>query len=239
MSLIFAIRDKFSFKGFLRCIVCCVVFSLNGASLSHWSIPAKSDLAWFWLNKLMHIALTMEKKIWSFHSLPCHYPLILGSSSSQQWFGVAEVQDKTMRLWDLRVANAQGYLQAPSGIPTAAFDLQVSQFELYPPQHHSPIYTTLTERDLSQDAWSQPCFEEEDCTLKTCSSSLLLEVWYLIWGNLLVGAMSESWQKLLAPLAFLHNLLRKCWGNGKAKLYLCLCTCNAADHVTHWWWLQW
>lgn len=40
------------------------------------------------------------------------------------------LQDRTMRLFDLRVAHAQGVLQAPSGIPTAAFDLQASPFRL-------------------------------------------------------------------------------------------------------------
>lgn len=33
-------------------------------------------------------------------------------------------QDRTMRLWDLRVQNAQGLLEVPSGVPVAAFDQQ-------------------------------------------------------------------------------------------------------------------
>lgn len=33
-------------------------------------------------------------------------------------------QDRTMRLWDLRVTHCQGLLEVPSGVPTAAYDLQ-------------------------------------------------------------------------------------------------------------------
>lgn len=35
------------------------------------------------------------------------------------------LQDRTMRCWDLRTPSCQGLLEAPSGIPTAAFDHQV------------------------------------------------------------------------------------------------------------------
>ena len=38
-----------------------------------------------------------------------------------------------MRLWDLRAPHCQGLLEVPSGIPTAAFDLQVTS------DHHSPL----------------------------------------------------------------------------------------------------
>ena len=40
-----------------------------------------------------------------------------------------------MRLWDLRVPHCQGLLEVPSGIPTAAYDLQVGMQPCCQPSH--------------------------------------------------------------------------------------------------------
>ena len=45
-----------------------------------------------------------------------------------------------MRLWDLRVPHCQGLLEVPSGIPTAAYDLQVGMHQCCQPNHTKESY---------------------------------------------------------------------------------------------------